>query len=202
VASLDDRFTTVDGTVHLTGIQSLVRVLVDQRRADARHGLDIAGFVSGYPGSPLGTLDLELARRYAYENGLDRIVARGGPGDHAWLGIIAAGRPTTTCARRSPTWASTTPPWPTTASGSCSRPCCSRSNPGGWSSWPPGSTRSSWSRTSDRTSRPSSRTPSTAAPAPRVVGKTDDAGRPLLPGHGELNPDLIARALPGGSPPG
>ncbi|HEV7758234.1 MAG TPA: indolepyruvate ferredoxin oxidoreductase family protein, partial [Acidimicrobiales bacterium] len=62
MASLDDRFTTVDGTVHLTGIQSLVRVLVDQRRADARRSLNTAGFVSGYPGSPLGTLDLELAR--------------------------------------------------------------------------------------------------------------------------------------------
>jgi indolepyruvate ferredoxin oxidoreductase len=62
VASLDDRFTTVDGTVHLTGMQSLVRVLVDQARADARRRLRTAGFVSGYPGSPLGTLDLELGR--------------------------------------------------------------------------------------------------------------------------------------------
>src|SRR5688572_1452902 len=43
-------------------MQSLVRVLVDQARADARRGLRTAGFVSGYPGSPLGTLDLELGR--------------------------------------------------------------------------------------------------------------------------------------------
>ncbi|MCB1954015.1 MAG: 2-oxoacid ferredoxin oxidoreductase, partial [Rhodocyclaceae bacterium] len=30
---------------------------------------------------------------------------------------------------------------------------------------------------------------------PRVLGKCDDAGRPLLPAHGELSAELIARAL-------
>jgi indolepyruvate ferredoxin oxidoreductase len=61
--TLDDRFTVEEGVVYLTGIQALVRVLIDQRRADTRRGLNTAGFVSGYPGSPLGGVDLELNRR-------------------------------------------------------------------------------------------------------------------------------------------
>jgi indolepyruvate ferredoxin oxidoreductase len=63
--SIEDRFTTVDGEVPLTGTQALVRILIDQRRADQRAGLSTAGFVSGYPGSPVGGVDLELMRRGA-----------------------------------------------------------------------------------------------------------------------------------------
>jgi indolepyruvate ferredoxin oxidoreductase len=42
---------------------ALVRVLVEQLTADHAAGLDTAAFVSGYPGSPLGGLDLELGRQ-------------------------------------------------------------------------------------------------------------------------------------------
>jgi indolepyruvate ferredoxin oxidoreductase len=58
--SLDDRYTRTSGTVLITGVQALVRLLLDQRRLDRLAGLNTAGFVSGYRGSPLGTLDQTL----------------------------------------------------------------------------------------------------------------------------------------------
>src|SRR4051794_7174212 len=59
---LADRYQATDGSVLLTGVQALVRVLFDQVRADRAAGLNTAAFVSGYQGSPLGTFDLTLAR--------------------------------------------------------------------------------------------------------------------------------------------
>ncbi|MEZ5500214.1 MAG: indolepyruvate ferredoxin oxidoreductase family protein [Steroidobacteraceae bacterium] len=59
---LEDRYTRRDGRVFLTGTQALVRVLLDQARRDREAGLATGGFVSGYRGSPLGALDLELWR--------------------------------------------------------------------------------------------------------------------------------------------
>ncbi|MBU3867427.1 hypothetical protein KN815_26220, partial [Streptomyces sp. 4503] len=63
--TLDDRYLRERGTVYLTGIQALVRVLFDRIRHDRRVGRDTAAFVSGYEGSPLAGFDLELARRSA-----------------------------------------------------------------------------------------------------------------------------------------
>lgn len=59
----DDRFDLGVGEVHLSGIQALVRLPLDQRRLDQRHGHDIAVFISGYEGSPLAGLDLQLSRQ-------------------------------------------------------------------------------------------------------------------------------------------
>ncbi|HMJ02527.1 MAG TPA: indolepyruvate ferredoxin oxidoreductase family protein [Conexibacter sp.] len=59
--SLADRYELDEGRVFMTGIQALVRVLLDQHRADARAGLRTATLVSGYPGSPLAGFDKEAA---------------------------------------------------------------------------------------------------------------------------------------------
>src|ERR1700716_638099 len=55
-----DRYVRQTGRVLLTGTQALVRILLDQRDRDIFDGINSAGFVSGYRGSPLGGVDLEL----------------------------------------------------------------------------------------------------------------------------------------------
>jgi len=58
--SLDDKYELETGRIYLTGVQALVRLLILQRQRDQAAGLNTAGFVSGYRGSPLGGLDLAL----------------------------------------------------------------------------------------------------------------------------------------------
>ncbi|MCW4355775.1 indolepyruvate ferredoxin oxidoreductase family protein [Hoyosella sp. YIM 151337] len=60
---LDERYEREDGVVYLTGIQALVRMLLDRARQDRRSGVKTATFVSGYEGSPLAGYDLELIRQ-------------------------------------------------------------------------------------------------------------------------------------------
>src|SRR5687767_15843713 len=60
--SLDAKYRQEDGTIFLSGIQALVRLPLDQHRADRRRGLNTATLISGYRGSPLGGLDLTLER--------------------------------------------------------------------------------------------------------------------------------------------
>ncbi|WP_313885587.1 hypothetical protein [Fodinicola feengrottensis] len=60
---LDERYSRTDGLVYLTGVQALVRLPLDVRRADARADRNTAAFVSGYEGSPLAGYDLELQRQ-------------------------------------------------------------------------------------------------------------------------------------------
>mgnify|MGYP001490768217 FL=1 len=63
--AMSDRYTRTEGRVFLTGTQALVRILLDQARRDRAAGLTTGGLVSGYRGSPLGALDLELWRAQA-----------------------------------------------------------------------------------------------------------------------------------------
>jgi indolepyruvate ferredoxin oxidoreductase len=63
--TLESRFVELEAPVLLTGTQALVRLLLEQARRDRAAGLDTAGFVSGYRGSPLGGVDQELWRRRA-----------------------------------------------------------------------------------------------------------------------------------------
>src|SRR3954467_13967296 len=59
---LDDKYELESGRVFLTGTQALVRLPMMQRRRDEAAGLNTAGFISGYRGSPLGGYDLALWR--------------------------------------------------------------------------------------------------------------------------------------------
>ncbi len=54
--------TKEEGVVHLGGIEALVRLTLDQVRADARRGLKTGMFVSGYRGSPVGMLDANFIK--------------------------------------------------------------------------------------------------------------------------------------------
>jgi indolepyruvate ferredoxin oxidoreductase len=60
--TLDAKYRLQQGVVFLSGIQALVRLPLDQHRADQRRGLNTATLISGYPGSPLGGFDLTLKR--------------------------------------------------------------------------------------------------------------------------------------------
>ncbi len=58
--SLDDKYRVEGGQVFITGVQALVRLPLLRREIDAKNGLNTAGFISGYRGSPLGTYDKQL----------------------------------------------------------------------------------------------------------------------------------------------
>ncbi|MCZ8281000.1 MAG: indolepyruvate ferredoxin oxidoreductase family protein [Aquidulcibacter sp.] len=59
---LTDKYELNEGRAFLTGIQALVRLPLDQKRRDVKAGLNTAGFISGYRGSPLGGYDMQLER--------------------------------------------------------------------------------------------------------------------------------------------
>ncbi len=63
---LDHRYTRERGRVYLSGVQALVRLPMLQHERDTRAGLDTAGFISGYRGSPLGTFDMALWQARAH----------------------------------------------------------------------------------------------------------------------------------------
>lgn len=58
--SLEDKYTLASGRVYLNGTQALVRLAMIQRERDLAAGLNTAGFISGYRGSPLGGFDQAL----------------------------------------------------------------------------------------------------------------------------------------------
>ena len=81
--SLDDKYLLEDGRIFVTGTQALVRLPMVQRWRDRTAGLDTAGFVTGYRGSPLGGIDQAFgqARKFAasadirFQTGLNEDIA-------------------------------------------------------------------------------------------------------------------------------
>ena len=59
---LDDKYDLDKTGILVTGIQAIVRAMLMQRARDARAGLNTAGYVSGYRGSPLGGIDQQFGR--------------------------------------------------------------------------------------------------------------------------------------------
>jgi indolepyruvate ferredoxin oxidoreductase len=60
--SLEGKYRLEEGRVFMSGVQALVRLPLDQHRADRRRGLNTATLISGYRGSPLGGLDQTVER--------------------------------------------------------------------------------------------------------------------------------------------
>ena len=58
--TLDDKYQLGQGRVFISGIQALVRLPIMQRERDRANGLNTAGFISGYRGSPIGGYDNAL----------------------------------------------------------------------------------------------------------------------------------------------
>jgi indolepyruvate ferredoxin oxidoreductase len=61
--TLDDKYVLEEGYAFMTGVQALVRLPLDRKRLDRKLGLNTAGFISGYRGSPLGGYDQQLAQQ-------------------------------------------------------------------------------------------------------------------------------------------
>jgi indolepyruvate ferredoxin oxidoreductase len=85
--SLDDKYVLEDGRILITGVQALVRLVLDQHRADLRRGLTTGTMISGYQGSPLGGLDKELASNREL---LEQHLVRHVPGLNEELGATSA----------------------------------------------------------------------------------------------------------------
>jgi indolepyruvate ferredoxin oxidoreductase len=60
--TLDDKYDLTKSRIFVTGFQAIVRLCLMQKERDRRAGLNTAGYVTGYRGSPLGTLDLQFIR--------------------------------------------------------------------------------------------------------------------------------------------
>lgn len=81
--TLDDKWTKSKGRIFLSGTQAIARVLLAQAELDRRAGIDTAGFVSGYRGSPLGGVDTTLwsikdrleASRIVFQPGINEDIA-------------------------------------------------------------------------------------------------------------------------------
>jgi indolepyruvate ferredoxin oxidoreductase len=63
--TLDDKYDLEQECVFITGTQAVVRLALMQKERDRRVGLNTGGFVTGYRGSPLGSLDQQFERAHA-----------------------------------------------------------------------------------------------------------------------------------------
>jgi indolepyruvate ferredoxin oxidoreductase len=60
--TLDDKYDLTQSRIFATGYQALIRLCLMQKERDRRAGLNTAGFITGYRGSPLGGLDQQFQR--------------------------------------------------------------------------------------------------------------------------------------------
>ncbi len=60
IVTLSDKYDRPDGQVMLNSMQAVVRLLLDQARRDRADGWQTGGYVTGYRGSPITTLDAQL----------------------------------------------------------------------------------------------------------------------------------------------
>ncbi len=75
--TLSDRYELEEGRAFMTGVQALVRLPMLIRALDRKRGLNTAGFISGYRGSPLGSYDMQLEQAKALLDAHDVVVQRG-----------------------------------------------------------------------------------------------------------------------------
>ncbi|MFP5391123.1 MAG: indolepyruvate ferredoxin oxidoreductase family protein [Gammaproteobacteria bacterium] len=64
--TLDDKWTLERGRAFLTGTQALVRLPMLQRERDLRAGLNTAGYITGYRGSPVTSIDMTAMKAQKY----------------------------------------------------------------------------------------------------------------------------------------
>jgi indolepyruvate ferredoxin oxidoreductase len=84
--TLEDKYLAKSGRVLMSGIEALVRLVLEQRWLDLDRGFNTSVFVTGYEGSPLGGLDLELQRARQW---LDAAGAKFSPGLNEELAATA-----------------------------------------------------------------------------------------------------------------
>lgn len=77
VVTLADKYEQTEGRILIGSLQAVVRLLLDQARRDRAVGVATAGYVTGYRGSPVTTLDAQL---WAAQRQLDAHDIRFEPG--------------------------------------------------------------------------------------------------------------------------
>jgi hypothetical protein len=127
--TLDDKYTLDEGRAFMSGVQALVRLPMLQRQRDAAAGLNTAGFISGYRGSPLGGYDQALwaakkhlaAEHIVFQPGVNEELAPPRCGARSSSTCTPTRRSTTACSAsgtaRARAWTaartcSSTPTWP------------------------------------------------------------------------------------------
>ena len=94
--TLGDKYDLTKSRIFVTGFQAIVRLCLMQKERDRRAGLNTAGYVTGYRGSPLGGYDLlfsvcylsSVGQTLAQPAGLDAFP----PGQEARPGQVYIGR--------------------------------------------------------------------------------------------------------------
>ena len=100
--TLDDKYTLTTGRIFITGTQALVRLPMTQQQRDCQQGKNTAGYISGYRGSPLGTLGDQIekatkhldAHNVVFVPGVNEDLAATavwGIGEAKWVGREAPG---------------------------------------------------------------------------------------------------------------